>query len=97
MSHTTWDRCSGEGWTADPRPVPAELEDEYTAHEFTEAEQAAAATVAALTEIQQGELWAALDLHECPHCGRTYDSEISLMWCCNEDEERKRGIYRGQD
>ena len=94
---TPWDRCSGEGWTADPRPVPAELETDYTAHEFPEAEQVAAAVILELGEGQQAELWAAIGLHECPHCGRTYDSEASLMWCCNEDEERRRGVYRGSD
>ena len=95
MTGIGWNRC--EGWQADPRPVPAELETDYPAHEFTAAEQAAAAVILELDEGQQGELWAAVGLHECPYCGRTYDSEISLMWCCNEDEERKRGIYCGHD
>lgn len=36
-------------------------------------------------------------LHECESCHRTYDSEISLLWCCNLDEERRRGIFRGSD
>jgi len=25
----------------------------------------------------------AAGLHMCDHCGRLYDSEIALVWCCN--------------
>ncbi len=34
---------------------------------------------------------------ECPDCQTLHNSEIALMWCCNREEERKRGIYRGTD
>lgn len=34
---------------------------------------------------------------ECPDCRTLHTSESALMWCCNLEEEQKRGIYRGID
>lgn len=34
---------------------------------------------------------------ECPDCRSLHTSEIALMWCCNIEEEQRRGIYRGID
>lgn len=28
-------------------------------------------------------------LYECPDCGRTYDSEIALVFCCNPKFDRE--------
>lgn len=50
------------------------------------AELAAAATVLTLTEERQQELWAAAGLFECTECGRTFESEIALMFCCAGDD-----------
>ena len=99
---TPWDRCSGEGWTADPRPVPAELETDYPAAEFTEAEQAAAAVILELGEGQQTELWAALDhrVFTCPHCTSEYTSAYAAIVCedqCLEDGRQLRRDGRGSD
>lgn len=37
------------------------------------------------------------DTYECADCGRQFENETALMWCCNTDEERKRGIYRSSN
>lgn len=99
---TPWDRCSGEGWTADPRPVPAELETDYTAHEFTEAEQVAAATVGMLDAEQQDELWEAIGqrMFTCDYCTSEYTSAYAAIVCedqCAEDGRQLRRDGRGSD
>lgn len=30
-------------------------------------------------------------LYECPDCGRTYDAEASLVFCCNPAALRRYG------
>lgn len=37
------------------------------------------------------------ELYECPDCHRTYTNESALLFCCNTEEEQRRGIYRGID
>lgn len=34
---------------------------------------------------------------ECPDCGTRHNHELALKFCCNTDEDRQRGIYRGSD
>ena len=33
-------------------------------------------------------------LHQCPTCGHTENTPLFLMWCCHDDEDKGRGIYR---
>lgn len=38
----------------------------------------------------------AAGLYPC-ECGRVYESETARMWCCTDDEDQARGIYRASD
>ena len=39
-------------------------------------------------------------LHQCPYCGRTYESETALMFCCSDYDDQpgfKRSYELGYD